>query len=281
VGSVTDEIKVQEVLRAYSPEVVFHAAAHKHVPMMEHHPDEAVLNNVGGTHTIAVASAAAGVRRFVNISSDKAVNPVSVVGVTKSIAERVVRSVAQQASPDQVFVSVRFGNVLGSRGSVVPIFEEQIRRGGPITLTHPDMTRYFMTIPEASRLVIQAAALGANGAVFVLDMGEPVCIEDLAKDMIRLAGADTDEVEIVYTGLRPGEKLHEELLTEHERTVATSFDQIMMAQTDDHDDPSFTAAVAALINAAGQRDWAKMRACLEFLHPGFELDHPDLEGTHL
>jgi FlaA1/EpsC-like NDP-sugar epimerase len=164
---------------------------------------------------------------------------------------------------------------------VVPIFEEQLRRGGPITLTHPDMTRYFMTIPEASRLVIQAGALGSNGAVFVLDMGEAVRIEDLANDMIRLAGADAGEVEIVYTGLRPGEKLNEELLTEHERTVATNFDQIMMAQTDHHDDPSFNAAVASLINAAGQRDWNQMRTCLGALHPGFELHHPDLEGTQL
>jgi FlaA1/EpsC-like NDP-sugar epimerase len=272
VGSVTDEIKVREVLRSHAPDVVFHAAAHKHVPMMEHHPDEAVLNNVGGTRTIAVASAAAGVRRFVNISSDKAVNPVSMVGVTKSIAERVVRAVAEEAESDQVFVSVRFGNVLGSRGSVVPIFQEQIRRGGPITLTHPDMTRYFMTIPEASRLVIQAGALGANGAVFVLDMGDPVLISDLAADMIRLSGAEEGEIEIVYTGLRPGEKLSEELLTERERTIATSFAQIMMAQTDYHEDPAFRETVAALVGAAERRDWDEMRRCLDVLQPGFGFD---------
>jgi FlaA1/EpsC-like NDP-sugar epimerase len=200
---------------------------------------------------------------------------VSMVGITKSIAERVVRAVAEQAEPDQTFVSVRFGNVLGSRGSVVPIFQEQIRRGGPITLTHPDMTRYFMTIPEASRLVIQAGALGVNGAVFVLDMGEPVRIEALARDMIRLSGSGDDDIEIVYTGLRPGEKMSEELLTEQERTIATNFEQIMMAQTDYREDPEFSAAVASLLGAASQRDWDMMRQCLGSLHPGFELDHPD------
>jgi FlaA1/EpsC-like NDP-sugar epimerase len=277
VGSVTDPVKLARVMSAYAPDVVFHAAAHKHVPLMEYHPDEAVLNNVGGTKALAEAAADFGVGRFVNISSDKAVNPVSMVGVTKAIGERVVRAVSAGVGPDQAFVSVRFGNVLGSHGSVVPLFQEQIRRGGPITLTDPKMTRYFMTIPEASRLVIQAGALARNGAVYVLDMGSPVKIVDLAHDMIRLSGYNEEEIQIAYSGLRPGEKMSEELFTEEERTSSTRYDEILMAHPDLPADPGFLACVSRLTEAAERRDMDTVAGCLSILVPGFDLgDRGDL-----
>jgi FlaA1/EpsC-like NDP-sugar epimerase len=270
VGTVRDRTKLDETMAAFRPHVVFHAAAHKHVPLMEHHPDEAVLNNVAGTRNVAEAALDAGVRRYVNISTDKAVKPVSMVGVTKAIAERVVRSVGERAQGDAAFVSVRFGNVLGSRGSVVPLFQEQIRRGGPITITHPDMTRYFMTIPEASRLVIQAGALARNGAVYVLDMGTPVRIVDLARDMVRLSGLEPDDIEMTFTGLRPGEKLAEELFTADERLASTRFEQIMAGQNEPPNG-AFDEQIERLLRAAASRDWEALRASLASLSPGFRL----------
>ena len=277
VGNVQDGLKMREVMQAFGPEVVFHAAAHKQVPLLEHNPDEAVLNNVGGTRTVAEAALEAGVERFVNISTDKAVDPISMLGVTKAIAERVVLGVSARASTGQVFVSVRFGNVLGSRGSVVPIFQDQIRRGGPVTLTDPAMTRYFMTIPEASRLVIQAGSFPDNGAVYVLDMGVPVRIEDLARDMIRLSGCDDDEIDVVYTGLRPGEKLVEELFTEQERTTATRYEQILVARSEPVSGWELLTRVDELVDSARRRDWAAMDRHLAKLVPGFNMG----EFSHL
>ena len=271
VGNVQDAMKVREVMAAFRPEVVFHAAAHKQVPMLEHDPDEAVLNNVGGTRTVADTALDAGVTRFVNISTDKAVNPVSMLGVSKAIAERIVLGVAARARPGQVFVSVRFGNVLGSRGSVVPVFQEQINRGGPVTVTDPRMTRYFMTIPEASRLVIQAGSFPDNGAVYVLDMGSPVRIEDLARDMIRLSGRDDDEIEIAYSGLRPGEKITEELFTEAERTTTTRYEQILVARSEPSPGADLDQRVETLVDAARRRDWAAMDHELAQLVPGFQM----------
>ena len=271
VGNVQDPMKMRDVMLGCRPEVVFHAAAHKQVPLLEENPDEAVLNNVGGTRTVAEAALEAGVRRFVNISTDKAVNPVSMLGVTKAIAERIVLDVSSRAVPGQVFVSVRFGNVLGSAGSVVPTFQEQISRGGPVTITHPDMTRFFMTIPEASRLVIQAGSFRDNGAVYVLDMGTPVRIEDLARDMIRLSGRDEDEIEIVYTGLRPGEKLAEELFTEQERTAGTRYEQILVSRHEPGRNDDFGRRVDDLMEAARRRDWVAMDEHLGLLVPGFSM----------
>ena len=271
VGSVRDRTKLEEVMVALRPDVVFHAAAHKHIPLMERDPDEAILNNVGGTKNLVEAALSAGVERFVNISTDKAVHPASMVGATKQIAEKVVRALADAAGPDMSYVSVRFGNVLGSRGSVIPLFQEQLRRGGPITLTHPDMTRYFMTIPEASRLVIQAGALGCNGAVYMLDMGTPVQIHALAQDMIRLSGADPEDIALVYTGLRPGEKLHEELFTEAEHATRTRFEKILEARTEEPIDVDFLPRVDALLSSAADRDWSKMSDALGELVPGFDL----------
>ncbi len=256
VGSVCDATKMAEVLRTHSPDIVFHAAAHKHVPMMQYNPDEAVLNNVGGTRTVAEAALVAGVGRFVNISTDKAVNPVSTMGATKYLAELVVRAVAERASEEQAFVSVRFGNVLGSRGSVVPLFEEQIRRGGPVTITDPATTRYFMTIPEASALVIQAGALANNGSVYVLDMGAPVLIVDLARDIIRLSGVDEDEIEFMFTGMRPGEKLHEELFATNERSGPTRHEKILTARAEEVPPADLLNEIQDLLAVASRRDWA-------------------------
>lgn len=209
---------LREVFEHYRPDMVLHAAAHKHVPFLETHPIEAVQNNVFGTLNVVEAALDYGVKAFVNISTDKAVNPTNVLGATKRLAECIVLDAARKAGPDRRFVSVRFGNVLGSRGSVVPIFKDQIQKGGPITVTHPDMTRYFMTIPEASQLVIQAGVLGNTARIYLLDMGDPVRITDLANDMVRLSGlAPGRDIEIRYVGLRPGEKLHEELCLDKER----------------------------------------------------------------
>ena len=230
IGDVKDLPQIQQVFEAWKPQIVFHAAAYKHVPLMEQHNAWAALrNNMLGTYNAALASANAGVERFVLISTDKAVNPTNVMGATKRAAEMVVSSLAA-AHPGTRFMAVRFGNVLGSSGSVIPKFKEQIERGGPITVTHPDIIRYFMTIPEAARLVIQAAAIGESGQVLVLDMGEPVKIVDLARDMIRLSGRSVDEIRIEFTGLRPGEKLYEELLADADATIPTSIVQLRVAR---------------------------------------------------
>ena len=221
IGDVKDLPQLRAIFGTWAPQVVFHAAAYKHVPLMEEHNAVAALrNNTLGTYHAALAAAEAGAERFVLISTDKAVNPTNVMGATKRAAEMVVATLAAQ-HPATRFMAVRFGNVLGSSGSVIPKFKEQIERGGPVTVTHPDIIRYFMTIPEAARLVLQAAAIGESGQVLVLDMGEPGKIVDLARDLIRLAGHTTDEIAIEFTGLRPGEKLYEELLADADRTVRT------------------------------------------------------------
>ena len=209
IADIRDEARLRALLAEEQPAVVFHAAAHKHVPLMEAHAEEAVANNVLGTEALVAAAVAADVERFVLISTDKAVAPTSIMGATKRMAEAIVRRAALEHR--RPYVSVRFGNVLGSRGSVVPFFKQQIERGGPVTITHPDMTRFFMTIPEAAYLVLKAGGLARGGELFVLNMGEPVRIVDLARDLIRLSGLSPDEVPVVYTGLRPGEKLSEEL----------------------------------------------------------------------
>jgi FlaA1/EpsC-like NDP-sugar epimerase len=211
--------------------VVFHAAAYKHVPLMEQHNEvEALRTNVLGTLNAARAASACGARRFVMISTDKAVNPTNVMGASKRLAELMVQGVAAQ-EPQTQFVSVRFGNVLGSSGSVVPLFTRQIERGGPVTVTHPDIVRYFMTIPEAAQLVLQAGLMGRSGQIFVLDMGEPVKIVELARMLIRLSGKTEDEIPISYSGLRPGEKLYEELLADDETTEPTPHAKLRIAKT--------------------------------------------------
>lgn len=227
IADITDARRINQIFADHRPAVVFHAAAHKHVPMMEDNPGEAIKNNVLGTVTLVGTADKHGVQEFVMISTDKAVNPTSVMGVSKQIAERYVHAFSEIATTK--FVVVRFGNVLASAGSVVPIFQEQIRLGGPITVTHPEIERYFMTIPEASQLVLQAAAMGKGGEIFVLDMGESVRIVDLAQDLIRLSGLDPDEIEIVFTGLRPGEKLFEELYFHDEEMLPTPHPKLFVA----------------------------------------------------
>ena len=228
IADIRDESRIREIFRHCNPQVVFHAAAHKHVPLMEMQPVEAVRNNVLGTMVMARAASEFSVDAFVMISTDKAVNPTSVMGATKRIAERVIQRYSQQGSV--CFSAVRFGNVLGSRGSVVPLFKKQIAGGGPVTVTDPNMKRYFMTIPEAAQLVLQAGSMANNGEVFVLDMGEPVRIVDMAEDLIRLSGLEPyEDIEIVFTQTRPGEKLFEELLTAEEGTSATCHEKIFRA----------------------------------------------------
>ncbi|WP_088012490.1 polysaccharide biosynthesis protein [Gottfriedia acidiceleris] len=214
IADLQDEAKMKLVMEKYSPNVVYHTAAHKHVPLMERNPEEAVKNNIIGTVNVANAANLFGVETFVMISTDKAVNPTSVMGASKRLAEMMIQNMNKNTMTK--FVAVRFGNVLGSRGSVIPLFKKQIEKGGPVTVTHPEMVRYFMTIPEASRLVIQAGALAEGGEIFVLDMGEPVKIVDLAKNLIKLSGNTVEEIGIEFTGIRPGEKLFEELLNEEE-----------------------------------------------------------------
>ncbi|MEY3201055.1 MAG: hypothetical protein RIR70_605 [Pseudomonadota bacterium] len=229
-GDVKDTLRVESVLRTHAPAVVFHAAAYKHVPLMEEHNAwEAVRNNVWGTLVVARAAAACGVGKLVLVSTDKAVNPTNVMGATKRLAEKVCLAVG--ASGGTQIEMVRFGNVLGSAGSVIPKFQEQIARGGPVTVTHPDITRYFMSIPEAAQLVLQAGVMGEGGTIFVLEMGEPVRIADLARDMIRLSGASEHDIKILYTGLRPGEKLYEELLADREHTLATPHPKLRVARS--------------------------------------------------
>ncbi|MCA9092612.1 MAG: polysaccharide biosynthesis protein, partial [Planctomycetaceae bacterium] len=228
IADITDRRRIDSLLRKHRPAVLFHAAAHKHVPMMEMNCGEAVKNNIVGTKHLVDMADRHGVEHFVMISTDKAVNPTSVMGVTKQLAERYVHAMSQ-VSEKTKFVVVRFGNVLASAGSVVPIFQEQIRRGGPVTVTHPEMRRFFMTIPEASQLVLQAAAMGRGGEIFVLDMGEPVKIADLAADLIRLSGLTTDDIEITFTGVRPGEKLYEELYFDEEQTLPTPHPKLRVA----------------------------------------------------
>jgi FlaA1/EpsC-like NDP-sugar epimerase len=228
IGDIQDRARMFEIMEEHRPDVVYHAAAHKHVPLMEYNPRESVKNNVFGTKNVAEAADTFGVDTFVLISSDKAVNPTNVMGSTKRIAEMVIQQLSKVSKTK--FVAVRFGNVLGSRGSVIPLFKKQILAGGPVTVTHPDMTRYFMTIPEASRLVIQAGSLARGGEIFVLDMGEPVKIVDLAVNLIKLSGYSVEEIGINYSGIRPGEKMYEELLGENEVHGEAIFPKIFIGK---------------------------------------------------
>ena len=231
IADVQDRKRIFEVMDKYKPDVVYHAAAHKHVPLMELNPREAVKNNILGTRNVAEAASHARVKSFVMVSTDKAVNPPNIMGATKRLCEMIVQDMATRSEYTK-FVAVRFGNVLGSRGSVIPLFKKQIAEGGPITVTHPDIVRYFMTIPEAAQLVIQAGSLARGGEIFVLDMGQPVKIVDLAKNLIRLSGYDEGDIEIKFTGLRPGEKMYEELLNEGEVNPKQVFPKIHIGISD-------------------------------------------------
>lgn len=248
IADVRSKERLKQIFSQYQPQVVFHAAAHKHVPFMEDCPEEAILNNVVGTKNVLEQAVKHNVDFFVNISTDKAVNPTSVMGASKRVAEWLVCDTANK-NQEKHFVSVRFGNVLGSRGSVIPLFKKQIVAGGPVTVTHAEMIRYFMTIPEAAQLVLQAGGIGSNGSVYVLDMGEPVKILDLAKDLITLSGFEPyEDIDIAITGMRPGEKLYEELLTDKEQVVASQHSKIFVAESENK--AEIAEIVCTLIQAA-------------------------------
>lgn len=283
IADITDRPRITEVFREHRPLIVFHAAAHKHVPMMEWNPAEAVKNNIVGTQIVADLADELAVERFVMISTDKAVNPTSIMGATKRAAERYIQAVSRDSATH--FATVRFGNVLGSAGSVIPIFRKQIRDGGPITVTHPDMTRYFMTIPEAVQLVTQAAALSQGGEIFILDMGQPVRIVDLAHDLIRLSGLEPDrDIEVRFTGVRPGEKLFEELSTASEGIQRTTHPKIFVGT---HSPGDLDALRRELAEVAAMRDPSAdaIRAALErvvpeFKNGGADSEPPSRASTH-
>lgn len=264
IGDICDRVRMEHLFEIYSPDVVFHAAAYKHVPLMEDNPSVAVLNNVLGTRILAELSVASGVEKFVMVSTDKAVNPTNIMGATKRIAEIFTQSyyrylsaayegLADSKSHPTRFVTTRFGNVLGSNGSVIPRFKQQLQQGGPITVTHPEITRYFMTIPEACQLVIEAGAMGKGSEIYVFDMGQPVKIADLARKIIRLAGKVPDvDIQIVYSGLRPGEKLYEELLNDKENVVPTYHEKIMIARVAEYDFVQVKEKIDRLLASARQ-----------------------------
>jgi len=277
IGDIRDRERMRVVFERYRPYAVFHAAAHKHVPLMEENVSEAITNNVLGTRNIAELSAEYGTEHLVLISTDKAVRPTNIMGATKRIAEQIVQEIAESSGRN--FVAVRFGNVLGSRGSVVPTFLRQIQSGGPVTVTHSEMRRYFMTIPEAVQLVLQAGAIGKGGEVFVLNMGEPVRILDLATDLIRLSGLEVgSDIEIRFTGTRPGEKLYEELFFDSESALPTDHPKVLRAKNGAL--PTGLSTLVDLLVEAASRGWgdAQLRAVLGRMVPDFGSSEVEIEA---
>jgi FlaA1/EpsC-like NDP-sugar epimerase len=268
IADVTDEPRMARVFQERLPSIVIHAAAHKHVPMMESNPGEAVKNNIGGTRLVADLADRFGAARFVLVSTDKAVNPTSVMGATKRVSEIYIQALGQRSTTR--FVTVRFGNVLGSNGSVIPIFKEQISRGGPVTVTHPEMKRYFMTIPEASQLVLQAGAMGEGGEIFILDMGDPVKIVDIARDLITLSGFRPDEeIEIEFSGVRPGEKLFEELSTDAEHADRTKHPKIFIGRIAASSLAETTRTIDELLALGNHEDGDRIRTALRGMVPEY------------
>ncbi|MBK8267521.1 MAG: polysaccharide biosynthesis protein [Planctomycetes bacterium] len=273
VADITDAKRINQIIADERPAMIFHAAAHKHVPMMEINVGEAIKNNIQGTRTVADAAKRHGVSRFVMISTDKAVNPTSVMGCTKRVAEMYTQQLRQGGETQ--FMTVRFGNVLGSSGSVIPIFQRQIAAGGPVTVTDPNMTRYFMTIPEASQLVLQAGVMGNDGDIFVLDMGEPVKIVDLAREMITLCGMRTGEdIEVKFTGIRPGEKLYEELSVLGENMGKTTHDKIYVWRNKKEDWHRVCRQIDEIVAAADVLDDAALRNRLTEIVPEYKPEVP-------
>lgn len=269
IASVRDKVRLDKIFKKYKPEIVFHAAAHKHVPLMEDSSCEAVKNNIKGTLNVCLSASENGVKKVILISTDKAVNPTNVMGASKRVCEMIVQSMNGRS--ETKFAAVRFGNVLGSNGSVVPIFKKQIEKGGPVTITHRDITRYFMTIPEAAQLVMEAAVFANGGEIFVLDMGQPVKIYDLAVKMIKLSGLTIGEdIDIVVTGLRPGEKLYEELLMDEEGLASTKNKKIFVARPGQFDHDKLVADIDALMELAVNEDEQAIREKLKELVPSFK-----------
>lgn len=278
VADICNRARMSNLLQEFKPEIIFHAAAYKHVPMMESNPSEAVMTNILGTRALADLAVKAGVSKFVMVSTDKAVNPTNVMGCSKRIAEIYVQALNNElessGTKHTAFVTTRFGNVLGSNGSVIPVFKKQIAAGGPVTVTHPDITRYFMTIPEACRLVLEAGVMGQGGEIFLFDMGKPVRIYDLAKKMIFLSGLElTKDIDIVFTGLREGEKLFEELLHDRENTIPTHHDKILKAKTLMHDYSSISSMVDLFDELVIDRNELKMVALMKEIVPEFKSNY--------
>lgn len=282
IGAIQNGSRLEYIFTRFKPDVVFHAAAHKHVPLMELNPEEAIFNNVIGSRNLVELALKFGISHFVNISTDKAINPTSVMGASKRVVEMLVQDAAQRVAPGQTFVSVRFGNVLGSRGSVIPVFRSQIQAGGPVTVTHPDMVRFFMTIPEASQLVLQAAGQGNNGETYILNMGEPVRIVDLARDLIRLSGFEPDvDIPVLFTGIRPGEKLFEELMTAEEQSRVTAHEKIFVAHSEQIGHDKLVNLVAGLKAAALDHEHEQIRQILQDAVPGCHFDAVEGEPEQL
>lgn len=275
IGSVRDERRLQSMFSRYRPDIVFHAAAHKHVPLMEDSPNEAIKNNVIGTLKTARTASRYHVKKFILISTDKAVNPTNIMGASKRLCEMVIQMIGKHSTTE--FAAVRFGNVLGSNGSVIPLFRRQIEHGGPVTVTHPDIIRYFMTIPEAVSLVLQAGASAKGGEIFVLDMGQPVKIADLAKNLIQLSGYTVGkDIEIKYTGLRPGEKLYEELLMNEEGLQATENELIHIGRPIEFDEDEFVKDLENLYQEA-YAETDKMKYIVHKIVPTYHLREADIE----
>jgi len=270
ISNIKNEKRLETIFANFKPEVIFHAAAHKHVPLMELNVSEAILNNVQGTLNVAKLADMYGVESFIFISSDKAVNPTSVMGTTKKVGEVIIQDIASKSGTK--FACVRFGNVLGSRGSVVPLFQKQIARGGPVTVTHPDVERFFMSIAEAVALIIQAGSIGTKGEIFVLDMGKMVKISDLARDLIRLSGLKDDDIEIKYTGLRPGEKLYEEILIDKERDKVTQFEKIFVEPPVEYQNDDLGKRLKDLIAVAEKGEDAEIIRHFQEMNIGYQGD---------
>lgn len=278
IGDVRDASKLENLFVVESPQIVFHVAAYKHVPMMEENPREAVLTNIGGSKNVADLSCKFGVEKFVMISTDKAVNPTNIMGASKRIAEIYTQSMNYREEGNTRFITTRFGNVLGSNGSVIPLFRNQIENGGPITVTHPEITRYFMTIPEACQLILEAGTMGKGGEIFIFDMGKDVKIVDLARKMIRLSGFEPDkDIKIKFTGLRPGEKIKEELLNTKESTMSTHHKKIMIARVRKYDFDEVSSGISKLIEVAGQGDDIAAVTLMKGLVPEFVSNNSKFE----
>lgn len=275
IGSVRNTSRIESVMKTYRPDVVYHAAAHKHVPLMEDSPNEAIKNNVFGTYKTARAADKFGVKRFVLISTDKAVNPTNIMGASKRMCEMIIQTFNRYSKTE--YVAVRFGNVLGSNGSVIPLFKRQMAAGGPLTVTHPDIIRYFMTIPEAVSLVLEAGAFAKGGEIFVLDMGEPVKIADLAKNLIRLSGYTLGvDMDIKYTGLRPGEKLYEELLVKEEGIQKTENNLIYIGKPLEFNEVHFLSGLRELEEAA-MNESLNVKQIVSEIVPTYHIRQEDLK----
>ncbi|MCX7638438.1 MAG: polysaccharide biosynthesis protein [Cyclobacteriaceae bacterium] len=289
IADITNKSRIENLISSFNPQILFHAAAYKHVPVMEANPNEAILTNVLGTRILADVAVTYGVEKFVMISTDKAVKPSSVMGCSKRIAEIYVQSLAhhleKQGGQYTQFITTRFGNVLGSSGSVIPSFKRQIEEGGPVTVTHPEITRYFMTIPEACRLVLEAGVMGKGGEIFIFDMGEPIRILDLAKKMIRLSGYEPGkDIEIIYTGLRPGEKLHEELLDVEEDTIPTHHPKILKARVREYDYYYVLSMIDLLQDMIADKNELKLLAIMKEIVPEYaynKFNHSASEANYL